>query len=105
MHSTDFVQNGDGDRRSPELQMADFSSLNDRLNNLETRIAGARARLNQHSAAHQDHASTLDELTERYLHLQRELRGEAADLESQGVHVDSFEKTVLIWINGLTLDH
>ncbi len=83
--------------------MTDFSSLDGRLNTLEKRIAGARGRLCQHDTAHRDHAATLDELTERYLHLQQELRGESVDLEAQGVHVDSFEKTVLTWINGLTL--
>jgi len=85
--------------------MADFSSLNDRLNNLEKRIAAARDRLCLHKTPHSDHATALDELTERYLYLQQELQSETVNLEAQGVHVDSFEKTVLNWINGLTLNH
>jgi hypothetical protein len=85
--------------------MADFSSLNDRLNNLEKRIAAARDRLYLHETPHSDHATALDELTERYLYLQQELHGETANMETQGVHVDSFAKTVLNWINCLTLNH
>lgn len=85
--------------------MADFSSLDGRLNNLENRIAGARGRLCRHDTAHRDHAATLDEMTERYLHLRQQLHSESVNLEAQGVHVDSFEKTVLTWINGLTLHH
>lgn len=83
--------------------MADFGSLNDRLNRLESRIAAARHRLKLHDTAHRDHAEALEELTERYLHLQQELHSESANLEAQGVSVDSFEKTVLTWINRLTL--
>ncbi|HEX3161667.1 MAG TPA: hypothetical protein VHQ92_03735 [Pseudolabrys sp.] len=85
--------------------MADFSSLNDRLNNLEKRIAAARDRLYLHETPHSDHATALDELTERYFYLQQELNSETANLEAEGVHVDSFEKTVLDWINSLTFNH
>ena len=86
--------------------MADFASLDDRLTALEQRIAGARDRLDRADPTlHKHHAATLDELTERYLHLQQQLHSETTDLEAQGVHVDSFEKTVLNWINGLTLNH
>ncbi len=83
--------------------MADFALLHTRLTNLESRIAAARDRLQQHDTARQDYTGTLDQLTERYLHLQQELHSETVSLEAQGVHVDSFEKTVLTWINGLTL--
>ncbi len=85
--------------------MAEMDSLQARMSSLERRIAEARERLTLHSTLHQDHAATLDELTERYLHLQQQLQSEAVGLEAQGMHVDSFEKTVLTWINGLTLSH
>ncbi len=85
--------------------MADLDALKARMNSLENRIGAARERLALHSALHIDHAATLDELTERYVHLQQQLNKETASLESEGVHVDSFEKTVLEWINGLTLAH
>ncbi len=83
--------------------MAELDALHERMNTLEHRIQGARERLALHSALHVDHAATLDELTERYTELQRQLTQQTATLESQGVHVDSFEKTVLEWVNGLTL--
>jgi hypothetical protein len=85
--------------------MAELDALKDRMNKLEYRIATARDRLALHSTLHLDHAATLDELTERYLHLQQQLNQQTASLEIEGMHVDSFEKTVLEWINGLTLAH
>ena len=85
--------------------MADFGSLNDRLAALEARIRSARERLHLHNTPLEDHAATLDELTERYLYLQQELQSETVDLKEHGVHIDSFEKTVLGWVNGLTLKH
>ena len=85
--------------------MADLDALRARLNRLEARIDAARARLALHSVLHLNHAATLDELTERYLHLQQRLNQEATGLETEGMHIDSFEKTVLEWINGLTLAH
>ncbi len=85
--------------------MAELDALRERMNTLERRIAGARERLASHSALHVDHAATLDELTERYEHLQKQLDKQSAGLESEGVHVDSFEKTVLEWVDGLSLPH
>jgi chromosome segregation ATPase len=85
--------------------MVELDALRERMDHLEKRIAFARERLALHSALHVDHAATLDELTERYEHLQRQLNKQTASLESEGTHVDSFEKTVLEWINGLTLAH
>ena len=83
--------------------MAELDVLHQRMNTLEQRITEARERLALHSALHVNHAATLDELTERYEHLQRQLSRQTATLETEGVHVDSFEKTVLEWVNGLTL--
>lgn len=83
--------------------MAELDALRARMTDLERRITAARERLAQHSILHLDHAATLDELTERYRQLQRRLDTETAKLASEGMPVDSFEKTVLEWINGLTL--
>ncbi len=85
--------------------MADLEALKARMDALDRGISAARERLALHSTLHMDHAATLDELTERYKHLQQQLNQETASLENEGVHVDSFEKTVLEWINGLTLAH
>jgi len=85
--------------------MAEMDALHARMDRLEGRIAAARDRLALHSILHMDHAATLDELTERYRRLQQQLSRETASLESEGMHVDSFEKTVLEWINGLTFPH
>lgn len=85
--------------------MAELDALHERMNTLEDRIQGARERLALHSALHVDHATTLDQLTERYQTLQQQLKDQSATLETEGVHVDSFEKTVLEWVNGLTLPH
>jgi predicted nucleic acid-binding Zn-ribbon protein len=85
--------------------MAEMDALRERMNKLERGIAAARERITHHSSSHMDHAATLDELTDRYLHLQQQLNQETASLESEGMHVDSFEKTVLDWINRLTVPH
>jgi DNA repair ATPase RecN len=84
--------------------MTDGGSMKERLDSLESRISAARERLRLNDALHKDHAATIEELTRHYQHLQQQLDVEAADLASQGVHVDSFEKTVLNWINGLTFN-
>lgn len=88
-----------------EPAMAELDALHERMNSLEHRIADARERLAQHSALHVDHAATLDELTQRYERLQHQLNQQTASLETEGVYVDSFEKTVLEWVNGLVLPH
>ena len=81
--------------------MTEMVALRQRMDRLERRIAEARDRLLR-DARLPDHAATLDELTERYLHAQRDLARETAELEGEGVRVTSFEKTVLDWVNHLT---
>lgn len=85
--------------------MAEPDALRARMTTLEQRLSAAREKLALHSTLHVDHAATLDELTQRYQHLQQQLNQQSASLEAEGVHVDSFEKTVLEWVDGLTLPH
>ncbi len=85
--------------------MAELDALRARMNTLDQRITAAREQLALHATLHVDHAATLEELSERYQHLQRQLNKQTATLETEGMHVDSFEKTVLEWVNGLTLTH
>ena len=85
--------------------MVDMDALRERMDKLERRISAARERLALHSTLHMDHAATLDELSERYQHLQQQLNSESTSLEHEGMHIDSFEKTVLEWVNGLTFPH
>ena len=86
-------------------EIADIDDLRKRMSGLESRISAARERLIVNGTVHEDHSATLDELTKHYEHLQQQLHNETVDLEAHGVHVDSFEKTLLNWINGLTLNH
>ena len=84
--------------------MSESGTPSDRLEDIRRRIDQARDRLELHDMLHKDHRATADDLMSRYRHLQNTLADETASVEAKGGHVDSFEKTVLTWINGLTFD-
>ena len=86
------------------MAMDDFGPLRARLDAIDEQISAARARLNMKGLFHKNHEATTDELSQRYQMLSAKLDSEVASLAADGKDVDSFEKTALIWLNGLGFD-
>ena len=84
--------------------MDEFAPLKARLDAIDEKIRKARERLKLNGLFHKDHKATTDELSQRYQILSAQLDSEVAALEAHGKDVDSLEKTVLIWVNGLGFD-
>ncbi|PHR16439.1 MAG: hypothetical protein COA41_15285 [Sphingopyxis sp.] len=75
-----------------------------KLERIHERIVEAQERLKLKNSFHDGHQASARELLARYEYLQSQLDKEVADLESQGRHISSLEKSVLNWVNGLRFD-
>ena len=84
--------------------MDEKESLRARLDAIDTRIEQARSRLTLNGLFHKDHQATTDQLERRYKLLAEQIEAETGSLEAHGVHVNSFEKSVLSWFNSIKLD-
>jgi DNA repair exonuclease SbcCD ATPase subunit len=87
-----------------ELTMDEAETLKTKLDDLDRRIREARDHLKLREVFHKDHEATADELARRYKMLRDNLNSEVSSLEAQGKHVNSFQKTVLDWLNKIGFD-
>lgn len=78
--------------------MQNVEELRSRLTMLGEKISATEERLKLKHIFNKDHQATADELKARHAALTRKLDEEIAVLEEHGHHVDSLEKTILIWL-------
>ena len=84
--------------------MNEKENLRAKLDALDSKIEQARSRMRLSGLFHKDHDATADELQERYKLLAEQVDAAVDGLEAQGVHTNSFEKSVLSWLNSINLD-
>ena len=79
-------------------------ALDGRLQEIDEQIRRARKRLGLTESFHEGHVFAKGDLDLQYEFIRGMVDSEVENFEAKGMHINSLQKTILFWLNGIAYD-